>query len=372
MAPRLPELRRWLSRIQPLTTDTRHLAVVPASNSLEADVERRDSMDDSGDSAGTIDLDNFVSSLATGHDDLGPRLRTIVNRSSSGRSDVSVHAHYVAFRGGRPTVEDFVDILVTKLVGFCLPRRELRKAQERWVGMPAAKVMEDAVRLHRRAVDLFKKANRETNRNGEFGEVITYLLIESVLRAPQLVAKMSLKTNSQMPVHGSDGIHFRLEDSAGALRLLWGESKCYQSVGDAIMKAAESVAENVENDKMAHELFLIEQHADLDGFPEELSAAILDFLDPYNEKSNQRLDTSVMLIAFDFDAFAKLEGVAPDKMEAVFAEHLENALPDLKARIDAALEKHAVPVHDLHVFFLPVPSVAAMRERFQTQIGWTA
>src|SRR3546814_2556394 len=91
------------------------------------------------------------------------------------------------------------------------------------------------------------------------------LLIESVLRAPQLVAKMSLKTNSQMPVHGSDGIHFRLEKPGGELRLFWGESKCYQSVEQAILRAAESVAENLQHDKMSHELFLIEQHADLDG-----------------------------------------------------------------------------------------------------------
>jgi hypothetical protein len=123
---------------------------------------------------------------------------------------------------------------------------------------------------------------------------------------------------------------------------------------------------------MAHELFLIEQHADLDGFPEELTAAILDFLDPYSENSNLRVDASVMLIAFDFNAFAKLGGLAPDAVEPTFAEHLENALPDLIERIDAALDANSVPTHDLHIFFLPVESVADMRERFQTRIGWTS
>lgn len=269
-------------------------------------------------------------------------------------------------------MEDFVEILTTKLVGFCLPRREIRKAEERWKSLPHTKIIEDAVRLQTRAVDLFKKANRHTNRNGEFGEVIAYLLIESVLRAPQLVAKMNLKTNSQMPVHGSDGIHFKLEKPGGELRLFWGESKCYQSASDAITQAAKSIAENLAHDKMAHEIFLIEQHADLEGFPAELSAAILDFLDPYSEKSNLRLDTSVMLIAFDFDGFAEVQGLAPDAVESAFAEHIENALPDFVKKSDAALDAHAVPPHDVHIFFLPVPSVAKMRERFQMRIGWTS
>lgn len=325
-----------------------------------------------GTSEPSFDFETFIASLAGGHDDLGARLRTVSAAPASARTGVIAHAHYFAFRGGKPTMEDFVEILSTKLVAFCLPRREIRNAEEHWENLPIQKRVEDAVRLHNRALDLFKKANRATNRNGEFGEVIAYLLIEAVLRAPQLVAKMSLKTNSQMPVHGSDGIHFRLEKPGGELRLLWGESKCYQSVEQAILRAAESVAENLEHDKMSHELFLIEQHADLDGFPKELREAILDFLDPYSEKSNLRLDTSVMLIAFDFDAFAKVEGVAPADAETLFAQHLEAELPTLVARIDAALDQYSVPSHDLHVFFMPVPSIAAMRERFQSRIGWTS
>jgi hypothetical protein len=67
---------------------------------------------------------------------------------------------------------------------------------------------------------------------------------------------MSLKTSSQMPVHGSDGIHFKC-DAAGNLRLLWGESKCYESITSALAEAVKSVAENLQHQKMSHELFLI-------------------------------------------------------------------------------------------------------------------
>lgn len=139
------------------------------------------------------DVDAFISSLAADHDDLGSRLRTVTAVPASARPDVAVHAHYFPFRGGKPTMEEFVEILSTKLIGFCLPRREIHKAAERWATMTPPKVMEDAVRLHNRALDLFKKANHQTNRNGEFGEVITYLLIESVLNRPPTVRRSFLR-----------------------------------------------------------------------------------------------------------------------------------------------------------------------------------
>jgi hypothetical protein len=320
------------------------------------------------------DQDDFaesVASLARDHDDFAPRLRRLPRAAKSTRAGVVVHAHYVSFQGARPTIDEFVEILGTKLVGFCLPRREVGRAKARWADLPPSKVVEDAVRLHNRAVDLFIKANRATNRNGEFGELIAYLLVESVLRAPQLVAKMSLKTSGQMPVHGSDGIHFRLDPPDGRLRLFWGESKCYQSVSSALAEAAKSIAENLAADKMRHELFLVDQHADFSDLPHGLADAVLEFLDPYSEKSNLRLDTSVMLIAFDFAGFASLSGIEPEAVETAFEHKLEEELPNLAARLDQELAKRVMQPHDIHAFFLPVPSIAELRAAFQARIGWT-
>jgi hypothetical protein len=172
----------------------------------------------------------FVASLAKGHDDLGARIRMLTHSVKSKDERVKLHAHFLAFREGQPTVAEFVDILSYKLVSFCLHRKRIHEIQSSWGALPPDKIQESAVRLHQQALDLFKRANKKTNRNGEFGELITYLLIESVLKAPQFVAKMSLKTNSQMPVHGSDGIHLSYSDQTGKLSLYWGESKCYASV----------------------------------------------------------------------------------------------------------------------------------------------
>ncbi len=170
-------------------------------------------------------MTTFVASLTEGHDDLGAGIRIVSHSVKSKDERVKLHAHFLAFREGQPTVAEFVEILSFKLVPFCLHRKYINQVQSSWKNLPPGKIQERAVQLHQQALELFKRANKKTNRNGEFGELITYLLIESVLKAPQFVAKMSLKTNSQMPVHGSDGIHLGYDEQTGKLSLYWGESE---------------------------------------------------------------------------------------------------------------------------------------------------
>ncbi|TXM73129.1 DUF1837 domain-containing protein [Methylobacterium sp. WL69] len=318
------------------------------------------------------ELQRILAGLTSSHDDLGVRIRTLTHTTKSGSADVRLHGHYFPFRGGKPTVEEFIELLTTKLVSFCMSRKSINAAQEKWRDLPAEKQIEKVLHLRNKAFDLFKKAQRNTNRNGEFGEVITYLLIEYVLKAPQLVAKMSLKTNRQMPIHGSDGIHVSFDPATGGLSLLWGESKCYASVTDAISEAAGSVAENLRHDKMGHELFLIEEHGDLSAFSEAAQEALMSFLNPFNENYNKRIDRSVILIAFDFKRFAAMNSLKPHEVEAAFEAALRTELDACAVRLDGHLKKHGIEHHALDVFFLPVPSVHDFRTGFQDRIGWAA
>ena len=53
------------------------------------------------------------------------------------------------------------------------------------------------------------------DRTGEAGEVLLFFLVEAILEAPQIVAKMELKTNHKDEVKGSDGIHARWNEKLG-------------------------------------------------------------------------------------------------------------------------------------------------------------
>ncbi|MGX0967462.1 hypothetical protein AB7M63_007911 [Bradyrhizobium japonicum] len=313
---------------------------------------------------------DFIKALAEGHGDLSARIRTVKHSAKSKDGLIKLHANFPAFRMGHPTIEEFVSLLSHKLVPFCLHRKYIDEIQGTWKKSPPAKIQQSAVELQQKAIDLFKRAQKNTNRNGEFGELIAYLLIESALKAPQFVAKMSLKTSSQMPVHGSDGIHLGYDDSTGELRLYWGEAKCYSSVQEAINKAAASVAENLQHKKLTHELFLVEQYFDQASFPKKFREAILSFLNPYDENYNKRADVSVILIAFDFAVYAKVKQLRPSEVEQNFSSEISAALTTYAEKLDQALKKFDVRQHSIEVFFLPVPSVGNLRSLFQDKIGW--
>ena len=65
--------------------------------------------------------------------------------------------------------------------------------------------------------------------SGEGGELLLFVLAETLLRLPQILCKMSLKTNLRMHVHGADGVHAGVDPGMGRVALWWGESKIYDA-----------------------------------------------------------------------------------------------------------------------------------------------
>ncbi len=109
--------------------------------------------------------------------------------------------HFVVKDGnGRPRIEALADRLAQKAVDYCIPRSRINDAltEMNETGSTAG-----FTRLSDEARSLFTKLSK----SGEGGELILYTLLEVVLRIPQILCKMPLKTSSQMHVHGSDGIH---------------------------------------------------------------------------------------------------------------------------------------------------------------------
>jgi hypothetical protein len=101
----------------------------------------------------------FVAALAKGHDDLGARIRTVTHSVKSKDERVKLHAHFLAFREGQPTVAEFIDILSCKLVSFCLHRKHIDQIQSSWNALPPDKIQESAVRLYQQALDLFNRSS---------------------------------------------------------------------------------------------------------------------------------------------------------------------------------------------------------------------
>ncbi len=301
------------------------------------------------------------------HSGLAARIRTLDHTLASGHAQTRVSAHYLAFRDGRPTLDELISALEPKLVGFCLPRSEINAAIDPSTPATPQEVLERISALAGRARRLFIKTRVATGRSGEAGELLLYLLTEWVLAAPQLIAKMSLKTNAQMPVHGSDGIHVRYDETERTLLLFWGEAKVHQSITQAVAAAANSMG-TFYRDQLAAEIVLVKAHHHMADLPTEAREVLLDYLDPYSEQSNSRKDVSTCLIMFDFDA--ALEALPAAEREGIFRTALDRAIEKAIRDFDAAATAAGIQQHNVELFFLPVPSVEKFRQAFQKLIGW--
>lgn len=314
-------------------------------------------------------LEVALAALRRDYSKLQPRIRELNHAVTSELGRINIRLYFPAFRQGSPTVSELVDSIYHYIIPFCLPRSHIQKVHDRYGEVSAEDYQIELSQLQQQALNLFKRANKLTNRNGEAGELLLFILTEWLLSAPQLIAKMSLKTNSEMPVHGADGVHVRYCKQSSKLFLYWGESKLYSSVGDGISAAVKSIEEALTSEKLDHEIDLAKRYIDFTGMEAEAKAVILSYLDPFDESYNNRHDITTCLIGFDFDAFENLSGSLADP-EQVFVQLAKSKLSEIGGRLTKALTNKGLINKDIEFFFFPVPSVQSFRDLFQNKIGW--
>ncbi|WP_374545520.1 DUF1837 domain-containing protein [Rhodoblastus sp.] len=156
----------------------------------------------------------IVDLLSPTTPDLAHRIASMDKSWEDDGAKISGRFFYVTFRDSKPTVDDLVAIAHARMVNFVMPRSRIEEVQSELQANPD--VMDPWVLLVTEARDLFMRTDKETGRSGELGELLLYMLIEWVLKAPIVACKMYLKTSQQMPVHGVDGIGEEAPDNGGA------------------------------------------------------------------------------------------------------------------------------------------------------------
>ncbi len=313
------------------------------------------------------DLAAHIASLLTrNYSGLKARIRTLDNEVRCPDSAITLRLCYPAFRSGAPTIGDLVDTIALYIIPFALPRSQIADVYKLYNTVAVEEFSRRHSELEQRALALFKRVQETTSRNGEVGELLLYILTEWILEAPQLLAKMCLKTNRNMPIHGSDGIHVRYFEDRNVLCLYYGESKLHADVGKAISDAIGSITTALKHESTKHELELVHRHIDLAGLDQNAKKSILQYLDPLDEESNRRINAVTCLIGFNFDAFKKglVAGTDP---ETQFRQLATARLTELIPRISDSLKGITDQVE---FFFFPVPSVEELRDLFQSKIGW--
>lgn len=318
--------------------------------------------------SGTVDIAQKMALLLGDYSHLAPRIRHLDYDTSTCTDRIEVRCSYISFRDGVPTFDEFIEVVAEHTTAFCLPRTELTQANANIQSDPKASARIWTA-LANKARGLFIRAKKGSNRSGEAGEIVLYILNEWILAAPQIVSKMYLKTNNNMPVHGTDGIHARYDSVKEKLIIFWGESKCHKTLASALSSALTSIKEFIDDAHERREVDIVSKYMDVDELDDDAKSAILSYLDPYSESSNDRITVFSCLLVFEHAGYYD-DDIAPEELEAHFVEDVNTVANDFIANIRNAVKDRGLSARRFEFFLMPVPSVQDFRDKFQSKIGW--
>lgn len=317
-------------------------------------------------------LAEAMTALLKDHAGLGIRLKEVPFDWTSGMHRLSGSFHYITFADGVPTVQEFVEYLYDCLIPYCLPKSKVRDALQ---GIDPTLDYHRIIRLGDDAKSLFIKAKNQLESGGEPGELILYALLEWVLKAPRLVSKMYLKTNNNMPVHGTDGIHLGYDEAKDLLTVYFGESKIYQNFSSAADAAFASMAELLANTgQISREIEILNNLSDIDSLDSVFRAKIAEYINPYSmsQLTLQKRIVHACLLGFEYSAYNRILALEPSKVASAFEEKYKKRIGSACRVIERHYGKRLPITTNLHLFLLPFPSLQVFRAAFYEKLGVTA
>jgi hypothetical protein len=256
--------------------------------------------------------------------------------------------HYLKLdSNGRPRWLDLARNLATQILFYCF---SVQKRSE-------ACTDDEILELRQEAREFF----READRSGEAGEILLYFLQEVILKAPQIVSKISLKSNPQLETFGSDGIHMKWHEKDGKLDLYFGEAKLYGDLASAVNEAVKSILGFHEKGMERFELRMVTRHfKNADGPTKE---AVLDYVKTGTAAETVRINHACLL-GFNSDAYSRLPHGGEKDLQQIFCDRYQANVDSLKEAIESKFSKFKKKRLRFEVFVLPFTSVDQFRKAF--------
>jgi hypothetical protein len=274
---------------------------------------------------------------------------------------ISMHTHCIALDGNqRPRVGEFARQLAQYVTEYSIPRSRINAAYAHRERTGMSNLVN---RLNNEARGLFTTLNK----SGEGGELLLFVLGEILLKLPQLICKMDLKTSIAMHYHGADGLHVGAEN--GLLLLYWGEAKLHISPSDAIRECLSSIAPILSGpggsgSPEERDIQLLQRGVDFED--PGLEAALKAFLDPKHANFKKTEFRGLCLVGFNADCYpAKPNSIALEEVvKAMKAE-----IPKWKNQIASRATIEAIETFVIHFFCVPFPSIDSFRTAFRMELG---
>lgn len=279
---------------------------------------------------------------------------------------------YLRYREATPDEDGLAEIVCHQVVNYALPKRKIKELLSQLEqGTLDLSLHSKLLAEARRAFieyDDNAQGPRANVRYAEIGEVIAFCVASHYLSAGQVAAKMALKTNSEMPVYGLDGIHIRAEPD-GTVTIFFMEAKM---VGDAASGGTQyaTSAGGFSKDR-AHKLNeqrIARDLSNLDILEKAAKEAALDYFDPYSQKQEKVRERFVGVVVHSNEGYAEKLPVSDatplDAHEQKFLAGYSAQHPELSKKMKKALENAAVECGACRTFFLAVPDVDKLKKLF--------
>ena len=270
----------------------------------------------------------------------------------------SMHIYMLKLDGNnRPRTCDFCDYLINRIVDYCIPPSEIRKAKEK----------DAEYNTTQYTATLFRKAERlftDLGNTGEVGELALSVLTQSFLHMPQVLCKMVLKTNSEVHYHGADGVYGKYDTETQKYCLYWGEAKIYADVRQALSSCFDSIKtllteEGVDGTRKERDMDLFRTNLDFDN--PHLEKAIIEYLDPENAHYNMLEYRGVCLVGYNEESYPKDFSRVEDEIFTCIRDKVDGFKQSIQSRL-----KSRIPLNlfNIEVFLVPFSDVDELRNKF--------
>ena len=290
-------------------------------------------------------------------------LHTIEKKAKVDDTNLLSYWHCITLDGnGRDRTKDFVEHLFCDITDYVIPRSRINEAFKR-----------DAEKSTTRYTAKLANEARTTfvdiAKSGELGELILFILAEKLLKLPQVICKMNLKTSRNMHFHGADGVYLGTTDSGG-LALYWGESKIHRNLSNAVKECFESLSGLLTSQGGIlsadnRDFILLKQFIDVDD--KNLETALIGYLDRDNPNFNKLEIRAVAFVGF------QNAHCYPQTPKTKTIQDVENTLltkiPRFKKIIKTATIKNSLETFTIHFFCIPFKSVNDLRNEFHKCLG---
>lgn len=255
--------------------------------------------------------------------------------------------HFIKYNDCFDREKDFLRILRGHTIHYCFPKERYKR-----------KMDTEIVDLTYEARDKFFNPT-DPNKSGELGEIALYFLLESYLKAPQIISKMSLKTTGQKNYNGSDGIHFGIYREKKCV--FYCESKLNKNRDAAFKLCLQSVLD-FQKEKKDFEISIIKSNIDVDD--QELRDAILNFLDHNKEKRGDFIEVNACFVGYDWNKFVEVEKSSDnDSLHAKLRGELKKDVEKVKPLLTSLITNKEI-LQRFYFFIIPFKDVERLRKEF--------